>query len=75
MLLYRQQKNSNPETGKKGDQRMWRLEVIKNGECVMSEWCVEGHHLKSVMRYYIQIHPEHDYRLYNQYNELIDGWE
>lgn len=54
---------------------MWRLEVIKNGECVMSEWCVEGHHLKSVMRYYIQIHPEHDYRLYNQYNELIDGWE
>lgn len=50
----------------------YRLEVIRDGERVMTEYCRELAHLRGVMAYYISVRPDQEYRLYNDITgELI----
>ena len=59
----------------KGDQIMYRLEVIRDGKNVVTEYCRELAHLRGVMAYYISMRPDQKYRLYNDINgKLIDEW-
>ena len=50
---------------------MYRLEVFRNNEKVVTEWCVEQAHLRGVMGYYISVRPDQTYKLYDPKGALI----
>lgn len=54
---------------------MFRLEVFRNGELIITEYCVDWKHLRSTMLYYTKVNPELKCKLYNDITEeLIDGY-
>lgn len=51
---------------------MWKLEVIRDGEIVCTEWGYED--LRWTLAYYARVRPDQNYRLYDADGDLYDAW-